>query len=155
MCNSFNRVIAGIATAAIIFSVVQPAAAFGLRTGGIGGFRGGFGGFRGGSGGFHRGVENFRTGNHFGRFTGQHFGRFFGNGLFGGIYGPYYLGYPYDSGYSYDPGYNVSVAAHGASSAYSGEAVGSYTAPGGDCVLYKLNYDAKGKYHGVTTTHPC
>lgn len=150
MCVSLNRVIAGFAAAAIIFSVVQPAAAFGLRMGGVGGFRGGFGGFRGASGGVHRGVEN-----HFGRFNSQHFGRFFGNGLFGGIYGPYDFGYPYGSGYSYDPGYNVSVASSGASSAYSGEAVGNYTAPGGGCVLYKLKYDAKGTYQGVTTRHPC
>jgi hypothetical protein len=145
MCVSLSRVIAGLATAAIIFSAVQPAAAFGLRVGGIGGFRGGFGGA-------HHRVENFRMGNHFGRFSGQHFGRFFGNGLFGGIYDPYDFGYPSDLGYPSDP---PNVASAGAPSAYSGVLTGNYSAPGGDCVLYKLDYDDKGKYQCVTASHPC
>jgi hypothetical protein len=154
MCISLNRVIAVLATAAVIFSAVQPTSAQGLTIGG--GFHGGFGGFHGGFGGFHHG---FRMGGHFGRFNGQNFGR----GLNGGIYGIFdSYGYgPYGGPGPYggiDPpgyGYSISAASTGASSAYSGGLTGNYEAPGGDCVLYKLNYDDKGNYQSATAAHPC
>ena len=141
--------VAGLTAMIIVASAAERAAAFSFRPAPFGSAMARFGGAPHGSPEFP-GVH-LRQGERdlaFDRFrrAGRTFdGHFYGGGLFasdfGDVVGPYQDQTPYGASYS------ISVAPAGVTVASAESRA--------DCALYRVIYDKKGQYQGVTVFHPC